>query len=132
MKKSFTVQLTKASFRELLKQLSEHTTLSYPEIAKRSGVHFTTIYNVLRASPGDSKKRVHLSTVRKIAESLGFRISVSGNRVVLRPGKTPKNANPLRNFSRELNGVIHSLGYTQLSHRDRYRIKEMLRLLLKK
>ncbi len=135
MKKFITAQLTKSGFRKLLKQLSEHTALSYPEIAKRSGVHFTTIYNGLRPTPADDRKQVRVSTVRKLADGLGFQITLRGNYVNLHPERAQRKVSPARDslesFGKEIADLLRSLGYKQVSRKERYRIRELIRLMLK-
>ena len=55
---------------------------------------------------------------------------------MLHPDKMPRKAvtvrDPFESFAHELADYIRSLGYLKLSRVDRYRIKMMLKLLLKK
>ncbi len=131
---------TKSGFRKLLQELSAATALSFPEISKRSGVHFTSIYNILREAPGDNGKHVRPSTVRKIAESLGYRaqFSSSGNQIVLKQagpaqskrGQKKMQHDALEAFGQDLADLLRSLGYKDLDRGQKTRIKEMVRLML--
>jgi len=128
--------LTKAGVRKLLHELSGITALSYPEIAKRSSVHFTSIYHILREQPGDNKKQVRPSTVRKIAESLGFqaRIDTHRNEITLRQSGGPPNAHqrdPLDKLAREIAEWLRAIGKTHLTPVEKKKVREMLRILLK-
>jgi len=133
--------LTKAGVRQILEELAGITALSYPEIAKCSGVHFTTIYNILREEPGGSKKLVRPSTVRKIAESLGFNIKINktGNEIILRQvGDTIKSKlhrpavrDPLESFARDIVEWLRSIGKTKLTSEEKKKVRDMLRILLK-
>jgi len=133
--------LTKAGVRQILLELGGITALSYPEIAKRSGVHFTTIYNILREEPGDTKKLVRPSTVRKIGESLGFRATIykGGNEIILRQVgdaiksklHRPAERDPLESFARDIVEWLRSMGKTKLTSVEKKKAREMLRILLR-
>src|SRR5260221_247468 len=128
--------LTKAGIRKLLQELSGITALSYPEIAKRSSVHFTSIYHILREEPGDNKKLVRPSTVRKIAESLGFQATIDTrrNEITLRQTggvKRTRERDPLENVAREIAEWLRSIGKDKLTSVEKKKVREMLRILLK-
>jgi len=139
MKHTLQSTLTKAGLRGLLQDLHSETTLSYTEIANRTGVHFTTIYGILRESAGDTRKKVQLSTVRKLADNLGYKLEYihRTNRVVLTPGKTKRIAHqtkrsqdPLDKFGMEISQYIRSIGKEAITTVERRKIKEIIKVLL--
>ncbi len=131
MKNNLSIPFTSAGIRQLVKDLSAESAISIPELSKRSGVHFTTLYGILRNS-----RVVRMSTIRKLAESVGYRVTVRGNHLMLSPGKSAKQTfsgtDHLESFGKEIADLLRRLGYSELSRKDRYRIKEIVKLLLKR
>ena len=127
--------ITKAGFRAILMQISQILGLSYPEISQKTGVHFTTIYNILRESKGDEKKNVHVGTIKRVAAGLGFDASIqsSGEVIFTRiTGKRSGKENSLEQFSHELVQLIKSMRIEELSPQDKRKIKDVVRVLLRK
>ena len=138
MKKTLQSTLTKAGLRYLLQELQAETTLSYTEISRRTGVHFTTIYGILRESAGDNRKKVHISTVRKLADNLGYKLDYfpRTNRVTLTPGKkrilhqTKRSQDPLDKFGLEIAQYIRGLGKADITVAERRKVKGIIKVLL--
>ncbi len=89
--REFHAPATNAGLRIVLQKISADTALSFPELSKCCGIELTVLESVLRESIENDDKPISLSTIRKIADGLGYQMSINmGKEITLQKYPQPR------------------------------------------
>jgi predicted transcriptional regulator len=115
--------------QQLLKRIMNDFGLAEYELATRSGVRPATVYGILAT---DGKRDVRRSTLRRIAESLGCKVSFTEKTItVTQLEQHPRQRNRLTNLAEEVANIILASGKEEILKEEAEKIKDVVKAMIR-
>jgi DNA-binding Xre family transcriptional regulator len=115
--------------QNLLRRLMDEFGLAEYELATRSGVRPATIYGILATG---ENRQVRRSTLRRIAESLGCKVSFTEKTItVTQLEHHPRERNRLTRLAEEVANIIMASGKEDIQKDEAERLKDVVKVMMR-
>ncbi len=128
-----TDKYTLPGVQRLIRQLMDNDGLSPMELAKNAGIHFTTLYGILKRDDNQRIRPVRRSTIMALGSNLGYEVRFGHTRneiTFTRPDSKPSKRNDVDELLLEIRKILIQTERSQLGEDDRERILGVVKALV--
>lgn len=135
MKPTITVPYTLEGVQTAIRQFLDREGISEYDLAKRAGLSPTSIYLILRKDPTQAARPVRRSTIQAIGNGVGYEVSIDtqSQRLTFRDrGESRATKAAVEDILSDIRGVLMKTELKRLSKSERDRLKEVVRVMVRK
>ncbi len=135
MKPTITVPYSLEGVQSVIRQFLDREGISEYDLAKRSGLSPTSIYLILRKDPKQPARPVRRSTLQAIGNGVGYEVTIdtAAQRLTFRNrGDSHATKAAVEDILNDIRGVLMKTDIKRLSKTERDRLKEVVRVLVRK
>ena len=119
--------------QRLIRQVLDEEGISPIQLSSQSGIHFTTLYGILKRRENQRRRPVHRATIKAIGESLGYEIAFNQERneiVFSRPDLKPTRNSDVEELLCQLRSSILQSGRKEFDKKEMERIVNVVRAMV--